>query len=138
MYMIFTTSVFQIEPLSALRASHFAVVVRKNFIPAGEQLPRFHTQCFGYSCQYGVRRRVNLLHECTSRYPHLLRKLLLGISLLLNQFLDSMFHPSIFLICTKIQLSLRNVGNILYISIGGYRKDVFKHKKYIESIDKWI
>ena len=136
--MIYTTSVFQIEPLSALGASHFAVVVRKNFIPAGKQFPCFHTQCFGYSCQYGVRGRVNLLHECTSRYPHLLRKLLLGISLLLNQFLDSMFHLSVFFICTKIHLFARNVGNILYIFSRQNKKCVGKHKKRTKSVGKWV
>ena len=115
MYMIFTTSVFQIEPLSALGASYFAMVVRKYFIAAGEQFPRFHTQCFGYSCQCGVRGAFNLLQKSNSRYPHHIRKLLLGISLLLYQFLDSMFHLSVFFICTKIHLFAQNVGNILYI-----------------------
>ena len=136
--MIFTTSVFQIEPLSALGASHFAVVVRKYFIPTGEQLPRFHTQCFGYSCQCRVRGTLKLLQKPNSRYPHHLRKLLLGISLLLYQFLDSMFHLSVFFICTKIHLFARNVGNILYIFSRQNKKCVGKHKKRTKSVGEWV
>ena len=83
MLIIYFTSTFQIEHLSALGTRDFAMRIRQNFLSGSEQFPHLHTQCFGNIFKSRVGRLpVQMVVQCHPIDTQLIGKLLLRIAFL--------------------------------------------------------